>query len=149
MNKSFDRYSSLLFACIGMGFMVESRRISDSGFGSNMGPDIFPFGLGLILLLLSLGLFYETFKYRNEKQNKQTLDYKRFSIILIAGVLYGFFLEEIGYIIGTFIFLLIGFQTMQRGKWVFSILISGAFSVGVYFIFVTLLHGTLPGFPTF
>ncbi|MFC4766540.1 tripartite tricarboxylate transporter TctB family protein [Effusibacillus consociatus] len=147
MSKKFDRYTSLLFLVIGAGFMFESRKISESAYGSNVGPDIFPFGLGLILVLLSLRLFYETFRYKETEREKISLDYKRFLIILAAAVLYGFFLEDIGYVIGTFLFLLVGFQTMERGKWISSILVSGLFSSGVYFVFVEVLQGTLPGFP--
>ncbi|MGB8956995.1 MAG: tripartite tricarboxylate transporter TctB family protein [Tumebacillaceae bacterium] len=148
MSKSFDRYASLFFLIVGAAFMLESQKISHSAYGSNVGPDIFPFGLGLACALLSLRLFYETFKYpKQSKEAKGSLDYKRFSIILIAALFYAFFLEEIGYIIGTFIFLLIGFQTMQKGKWLSSVLISALFSYGVYFVFVKILEGTLPGWP--
>ena len=149
MNKSVDRLCSLLFACIGIGFILESRKITQSSFGGSgsVGSDIFPFGLGLILVLLSIGLFIETFKYKEQVSEKQYFNYKKFIIILVAGVLYGLFLEDIGYVIGTFLFLLIGFQTMNRGKWITSILISGVFSVGVYYLFVGVLQGNLPGFP--
>jgi len=149
VSKTFDRYCSLLFACIGAGFMVESRKISESSYGSTVGPDLFPFGLGLLLVLLSLGLFYETFRSKQQQETpKRALDYKRFFIMLAAGVLYGLLLEELGYVISTFLFLLIGFQTMERGKWLSSLLISGFFSFGIYYLFVEVLQGTLPGFPT-
>lgn len=148
MNKVFDRYTSLLFACVGAGFLLESRKISESSYGSTVGPDLFPSGLGIILVLLSLALFFQTFTYKGQESEKRSLDYKRFIVILGAGVLYGLFLEDIGYVIGTFLFLLIGFQTMERGKWVHSILISAIFSVGVYYVFVEILQGNLPGFPS-
>ena len=61
---------------------------------------------------------------------------------------YAYFLEFIGYIIGTFLFLLFAFQTLERGKWLKSILISALFSGGVYVIFVVLLEGSMPGFPS-
>lgn len=151
MSKTFDRYASLLFLIIGAAFMLESRNISDSAYGSNVGPDIFPFGLGLVFALLSLRLFYETFKYpQQETDNGEPaakLDYKRFGIILIAAVLYAFFLEEIGFIIGTFLFLLVGFQTMEKGKWLSTVIIAALFSYGVYYLFVEILQGTLPGWP--
>lgn len=147
MNKAFDRYTSLIFLVIGAGFMFESQKISETAYGSNVGPDVLPFGLGLILVLLSIRLFYETFRYKKTEGQKKSLNYKGFLIILAAAVLYCFFLEDIGYVIGTFIFLLIGFQTMERGKWLSSIVISGLFSFGVYYLFVVVLKGTLPGFP--
>jgi putative tricarboxylic transport membrane protein len=148
VSKMFDRYASFVFLLVGMGFMLESRNISESAYGSNVGPDIFPFGLGLILSLLSLRLFYETLRYRQGDQQGKTLDYKRFLIILAAAILYGFFLKDIGYVAGTFVFLLIGFQAMEKGKWGKSILIAGLFSVGIYYLFVEILKGSLPGLPS-
>lgn len=69
-------------------------------------------------------------------------------MIFAAAFLYAYFLEVIGYIIGTFLFLLFAFQTLERGKWLKSILISALFSGGVYVIFVVLLEGSMPGFPS-
>ncbi|MGO0062524.1 tripartite tricarboxylate transporter TctB family protein [Brevibacillus fluminis] len=147
MSKTFDRYASLIFLAIGILFVVGSRSISASAYGSEVGPDIFPLGLGSLLVLLSLRLFYETFRYRHVQKEKGTLDYKRFLIILAAAILYALLLEEIGYIISTFLFLTIGFQTMQKGKWLSTLLIAGAFSIGIYLIYVKLLEGSLPGLP--
>jgi putative tricarboxylic transport membrane protein len=147
VNKTFDRYGALAFLAIGAGFAFESRRISASAYGSNVGPDIFPFLLGLALILLSIRLFYETFRYRATAEEKQKLDYKRFLIILGAAVLYAYFMEDIGYVISTFVFLMIGFQTMEKGKIWASALISAIFSYGIYYLFVEVLKGTLPGFP--
>lgn len=147
MGNTFDRYASLVFLIIGLGFILESRKISASAYGSNVGPDIFPMGLGVILILLSLRLFFETRKYFSVKSKKSLLDYKRFFIILISAVLYGLLLETMGYVISTFIFLILGFQVMEKGAWGKTLLISGGFSYGVYYLFVEVLEGSLPGFP--
>ena len=127
--------------------MWESQKISKSAYGSEVGPNIFPFALGLILVILSLRLFYETFRYRNSESKKGSLDYKRFFIILSAALVYALLLEEVGYVITTFVFLIIGFQTMEKGKWGKTLLISGVFSYGVYYLFVEILKGSMPGFP--
>ncbi|WP_123039981.1 tripartite tricarboxylate transporter TctB family protein [Cohnella candidum] len=149
MNKTFDRFASVAFLAIGTLFVIESRKISESAYGSNVGPDIFPMYLGVILVLLSLRLFYETFRYRTDgKAEKEKLDYKRFSVILGAAILYAYFLEDIGYVISTFLFLVIGFQTMQKGKLWVSAVISALFTLVVYFVFVEVLKGSLPGFPS-
>jgi putative tricarboxylic transport membrane protein len=148
LSKNFDRFTSLAFLIIGIGFIYQSINISKSAYGSNVGPNIFPMGLGLILVLLSLRLLYETFQYKQGDKAKESLDYKRFGIILISAILYALFLENVGYVISTFLFLLIGFQTMEKGKWVSSLLISAVFSFGIYYVYVDILSGTLPGFPT-
>lgn len=148
VNTSFDRYSSLFFLVIGIGFIFESTRISESAYGSNVGPNIFPMGLGILLMLLSLLLFYETFRYPKKTDNTPSgLDYKRFLIIFLSAVLYGLFLDSLGYVVTTFAFLLIGFQVIKPGGLWKSIAISGAFSFGIYYLFVKILQGSLPGFP--
>ncbi|RJX37245.1 tripartite tricarboxylate transporter TctB family protein [Paenibacillus pinisoli] len=148
MNRTFDRYASIVFLLLGIGFMWQSASISATSYGSTVGPNIFPFGLGLVLVLLSIRLFYEVMKTKPNEQKKAQLDYKRFFIIFITAFLYAYFLEFIGYIIGTFVFLLVAFQTIERGKWLKSILIAGLFSISVYVIFVVLLEGSMPGFPS-
>jgi len=148
VNKRFDRYASITFLAIGIFFMAESRNISESAYGSSVGSDIFPLGLGLILVLLSIRLFYETMRAKDKGSNSEAKpDYKRFGIIFAALVAYVFLLEPIGYVISTFLFLLIGFQTLERGKTLLSVIISAAISIGVYYVYVTVLQGTLPALP--
>ncbi|MGG1639336.1 tripartite tricarboxylate transporter TctB family protein [Paenibacillus sp. NRS-1760] len=148
MNKTFDRYACIIFFLLGVGFMWQSTLISASSYGSKVGPNIVPFGLGALLVILSLRLFYEVLKFKGSSSKAGKLDYKKFLIIFASAFLYAFFLETIGYIIGTFLFLLISFQVLERGKWLKSILISGLFAVGVYVIFVVILEGSMPGFPS-
>jgi putative tricarboxylic transport membrane protein len=147
LNKTFDRYASIVFLLLGIGFMWQSASISSSAYGSTVGPNIFPFGLGLALVLLSIRLFYEVLKTKTANREEERLDYKRFLLIFAAAFLYAYFLEMIGYVIGTFAFLLFAFQTIERGKWLKSVIIAAAFSIGVYVVFVVLLEGSMPGFP--
>ncbi|MCR8642888.1 tripartite tricarboxylate transporter TctB family protein [Paenibacillus sp. N1-5-1-14] len=147
MNKTFDRYASIIFFLLGIGFMWKSTEISSSSYGSTVGPNILPFGLGALLVIFSIRLFYEVLKAKSESKKDEKLDIKKFLIIFVAALFYAFFLEYIGYIIGTFVFLLISFQTIERGNWLKSILIAGLFSAGVYVIFVVLLEGSMPGLP--
>lgn len=149
MSVKFDRVAGIAFLLVGLLFFIESQKISDSAYGSSVGPKIFPMGLGLILIALSIRLLYETFKYKTEEMAKEKLEYKKFFIIFGSALLYAFFLEKIGYVVSTFLFLLIAFQTLERGKIIYSIIISTVFSVGVYYLFSELLGGSLPGFPLF
>ncbi|MCG7334732.1 tripartite tricarboxylate transporter TctB family protein [Sporosarcina sp. ACRSM] len=147
MSKAFDRYTGILFLAVGAIFMVESFKLSQNAYGSAVGPNVFPMALGMVLILLSFRLVFETFRYSDTGKNKIKLDYKRFAIILAAAILYALLLETLGYVITTFLFLLVGFQTMQRGRIWVSLLVAGGFSTSVYYLFVILLKGTLPPFP--
>jgi putative tricarboxylic transport membrane protein len=147
MNKTFDRYSSMIYLVIGVFFIFESRKISESAYGSNVGSDIFPTILGAVLILLSLRLFYETFQYVDHAKGKEILDYKRFLIILTSALAYALFIESLGFILTTFLFLLISFQVMDRNNLIKSIILSACFSGSVYYLFVEVLEGSLPGLP--
>jgi putative tricarboxylic transport membrane protein len=147
MDIKFDRVASVMFLAVGVLFIIGSKQLSSSSYGSVVGPDIFPFILGIILVLLSIRLFYETIISKGEHRAKGNLEYKPFFIIFVATLAYILTLETIGYVITTFVFLFVCFQTMERSKWVSSLIISAAFSGIVYYLFVEVLKGTLPGWP--
>ncbi|MBH0330329.1 transporter [Brevibacillus brevis] len=150
MNLMFDRIGSLFFALVGALFIAESQNISSSAYGSQVGPNMFPFGLGVILILLSLRLLWETYKkgvVASTTVSQSPLRYKRFLFILAATVLYVLLLEQLGYVIASFAFLLYAFTMMGSKSIPKSAIVSLLFSVGVYVIYVHLLKGTLPGLP--
>jgi putative tricarboxylic transport membrane protein len=149
MSRKFDLYASIVFFLIGLGFVWESQKISQSVFGSNVGSNIFPAGLGAVLMLLSIKLLFEAMRMQKEEPADRRPDYLRVLLIIGAATVYGFYLEIIGYVIGTFMFLLFAFQVIERGKWLASILVSAGFTGVVYYAFVHLLQGTLPGWPVF
>ncbi|GED27173.1 hypothetical protein BAG01nite_32750 [Brevibacillus agri] len=150
MNARFDRYGSIAFALVGAFFITESQHISTSAYGSQVGPNMFPFGLGILLVLLSLRLFWETFQAKNRAvaEAPEKLLYKRFLLMLVATVLYVLLLEPIGYVIATALFLYVTFLVMGSKSQLQSAVVSLLFSVGVYVVYVQLLKGTLPGLPT-
>jgi putative tricarboxylic transport membrane protein len=143
----FDRFAAVAFLAVGVLFMIGSRNLSSSSYGSSVGPDLFPFVLGLVLAALSIRLFYEAYRSKRQESSKEKLEYKPFIIILLSTLIYILTLETIGYVITTFLFLFVCFQTMERSKWVTSLIISAGFSGIVYFLFVNVLKGTLPGWP--
>jgi putative tricarboxylic transport membrane protein len=147
MALKFDYIASVLFLAVGVLFIIGSRQLESSSYGSAVGPDIFPLILGGALILLSIRLFYETFITKNQQETKEKLQYKPFLIIFAATLFYILTLETIGYVITTFLFLFVCFQTMERSKVILSLIISACFSGLVYFLYVEILKGTLPGWP--
>ncbi|MGD2195815.1 tripartite tricarboxylate transporter TctB family protein [Lysinibacillus fusiformis] len=158
MNYTFDKTFSIILLAVSILFIFQATQISDSAYGSTVGPKIFPLGLGIILGLLSLQLFYESWKNAVRERitggptapsKTSSTELKKFLIIFGSAIAYVFFLEKIGYVITTFLFLCISFQTMERAKLIYSIIIATGFSLGVYYLFTSLLGGSLPSFPTF
>ncbi|PLR85677.1 tripartite tricarboxylate transporter TctB family protein [Bacillus sp. V33-4] len=147
MELKFDRVAAILFLAVGVLFMIGSRGIASSAYGSVVGPDIFPFFLGLLLVLLSIRLFFEAKGTASHAEKQEKREYKPFLIILTATLLYILTLETIGYVITTFLFLFVCCQTMERTKVISSLIISACFSGLVYYLYVEVLKGTLPGWP--
>ena len=147
-NRVFDRYVSIVLIATGTFFIVESLQISQSTYGSSVGPNIFPTVLGAALVLLSFLLFFQTLKSKEHNEEKEERDYKKFLLTLAMAIFYAMTIEWLGYVISTFVFLLAGFQIMQRGKLLYSIVISALFSAVVYYVYVEVLQGTLQGFPS-
>ncbi|UFJ42559.1 tripartite tricarboxylate transporter TctB family protein [Brevibacillus humidisoli] len=147
MNKRFDRYVSIVFVLIGTFFIVESRNISASAYGSEVGPNLFPMGLGILLILISFRLWMETARRREEDRPSAPVHHKRLLSFVVITILYALTLEQLGYIISTFLFLFIGFLLMNKDKWWKSALIACCFSLVVYYAYVEGLKGTLPGWP--
>ncbi len=149
LNKTFDRYFSIVLVGISAVFIFESSKMLQGSFGSTIGPGMLPLVLAIIMVLLSLLNFYQTFRVKYpDGENTEKLQYKRFLIFLVAAFLYCLLLEPLGYVISTFLFLLVGFQVMEKGKIWVSLIISGAISYGVFYLYVGIMKGTLPGFPT-
>lgn len=122
MSYTFDITSSIILLALSILFIFQATQISDSAYGSTVGPKIFSLGLGIILGLLSLQLFYESWKKAvrelvtggsTTSSKIASTELKKFLIILGSALAYVFFLEKIGYIITTFLFLCISFQTME------------------------------------
>ncbi|MFJ7970236.1 tripartite tricarboxylate transporter TctB family protein [Psychrobacillus sp. NPDC096389] len=147
MTRKVDRYVSIVLIIIGIFIVYESSKISSMALGSSVGPRTFPLGLGVLIILLSLRLLYESFKKEYVDIDNSSWNFKKFFLFLALLIIYIVVFEKIGFVVSTFIFLFVAFQIMKKGKIIYSFLISFAFSFGIYYMYVEVLRGTLPGFP--
>jgi putative tricarboxylic transport membrane protein len=147
LPKTFDTIAGCVFLIVGVFFITASMGISKSSYGSNVGPNIFPLGLGAVLVFLSLIVIY---KARGDKASPQEIprrNYRRFALVLSATLAYILLFEPLGYVISTFIYLTLVFQAMERKELLTAILIAVFFALAVYAVYVIVLQGTLPPFP--
>ena len=144
--STFDRYASVVFLALGIAVFVYIRNLEISTAGSFIGPKEFPTLLSLILIGLSAANLFAALRSKTPSKAKK-LEYKKFLIIFVALVLYALLLEPIGYVISTFLFLMVGFQTMEKGGYVKSALIAAALAGGVYYLYVEVAMGVLPPLP--
>lgn len=146
MVSTFDRYASVVFAAIGIAVFMYIQNIEIATAGSAIGPKELPAFLSVILIILSLANLYNAIKSKKPAKQEK-LEYKKFLIIFIALVLYAIVIEPLGYVISTFLFLMVGFQTMEKGGYLKSALIAAAFAGGIYYLYVEIALGVLPPLP--
>ena len=141
----FDRYASIIFIVMGIALFFYSQTLTTS-IESHIGPKELPMFLSIALVFTGILNLISALRAKSEKKGK-ALEYKKFLIILGALLLYVNLLEIIGYVISTFLFLMVAFQTMEKGKILTSAIISAAFAGGIYYLYVEVAMGTLPGLP--
>ena len=150
MSRRFDLGAALVFFIIGTAFMLGSRQLSGAVYGSSISSGTFPMVFGWLLMGLSALSVFETLKKSNVAGGEsEPLFLKRFAIIAVACLAYVLLLEPLGYVISTFMFLLVSFQAMHKGDMWKSVVIAAGFSLGIVILFVYILKGSLPAWPSF
>ena len=141
----FDRYASVFFLVLGVSIFFYSQTLTVSTGGA-IGPKELPLFLSVALMIMSaLNLMFAL--RAKPVAGKAGLEHRKFLVILGLLVAYIFLLEPVGYVISTFVFLVAAFQTMERGNLWKSVVIAAAFAGGVYYIYVNVALGVLPGLP--
>jgi putative tricarboxylic transport membrane protein len=143
---------SLLFFVLGLVYTTATVMLPDASIGRAYEPKIFPFMLGFILLVLSLGLIARELKEVRGKNEKESAPpfYKEsgFNKILMTcvfAVLYALIFNKAGYVISTIIFLeleLILFNGKEN--WKVNTAVALVFSLFIYIIFSKVLGVFLP-----
>lgn len=155
MSRRFDTIFSTVLFVFGLAFVLFSSELSANVIGGSITPATFPRVFGCILMLLSVILLIETLKkpmFENsldDIDNTNSIQYKRFLIILVNMAVYILAIESLGFIISSFLFLLVSFQVMERKDLMKSVVIAGGFSLVIYFVFIRLLEASIPAWPAF
>ncbi len=131
---------------VSAGTVFLSSKLPFGGFATP-GAGFLPFSVGVLMFLLSLILFIQSFSSKEEERRKALWakgGTGRVLLILLSLVLYGLFLEKLGFILTTF--LLMGFLLLAIGKVRKSVvvLLSLISSLGCYGVFQVWLNVQLP-----
>ncbi len=143
------KLEGFIWIVIGITLCIGSLKV---GLGKldRPGPGFLPFLTGAILGLLGLILtFYRTFLEKQKKTEENVeISIKNFGknrlYSLIALFIYAFFLEPLGFFVGSFLFLFFLFKILDPRKWFIPILISVITVILSYFLFSVWLRISLP-----
>jgi putative tricarboxylic transport membrane protein len=148
--RKYNFLSGLFLMILSVGTCFIAHRL---GLGNihNPGPGLIPFGVAVILLLMSLGLilrsFFEAIKGPQKKEVFKGVDWKRVVLVLGSLLGYGIAFNFLGFPICTFLLMILLLGVVGRLKWWLTLFISLFTVLCTYLIFVVWLECPFPKGP--
>jgi putative tricarboxylic transport membrane protein len=141
--KKPDYKSGIFFLILGLGVCFFSWKI---GLGSpaKPGPGFMPFLAGLLLAALSFVLSVQVLFSWTMPNWETKIQWKNILSVLAAMVAYGLLLDEIGFVLVTFAFVVLLMKVIEPQSWKRAILGGAISSLASYLLFETLLKSQLP-----
>lgn len=156
VTPNWDAFTGLFAMGFALIYGYMSYSMPRAAFGNPMDPIYFPLGVSAVALLIGILLLVKSnfqasvlaFKNLISEDAVRKADRRRILYTCIISVGYALVFEHLGYIISTFLFM-VSMLTITSGTkpWVKNIIIALLFSVGVFFVFNTLLSISLPPLP--
>ena len=146
MKKTRIIASNVALFWIALGILV-CYGATRLGLGSvtEPGSGFIFFWLGLILVILSLVVLAEPLRSSEHIVSKtQEINWVKIALVLLALVLYAFFLERLGFVLTTFALLCFLLSWIERTNWVRSLGVASAAALGSFAIFELWLKIRLP-----
>jgi putative tricarboxylic transport membrane protein len=146
--KRYHLGGALFLFAFGGLVCFEARKL-EVGKIFKPGPGFFPFWLGAALILVS-GMLIIQFAGDRRKESDEfkglwrNLAWEKILFVLIALLLYAFFLESLGYMISTALLMLFLFRAVEPQRWTVVILGSFITSLFTYVLFKVWLQVQLP-----
>jgi putative tricarboxylic transport membrane protein len=124
---------------------VESWSLKVGGL-HNPGPGFLPFYTAILLGLLALISLLQTLKESEGPASEiwGGIQFGKLAILLGALFLYVFLLDWLGFLLGTFLLLLVLFRIIEPYSWKIVLFSSLLTTAATYFFFVILLESRLP-----
>ena len=112
------------------------------------GPGFITFFAGVILIVLSLALFFSNFRHQADRSSLRSLwaglETGKIFYVLLLLVAYVFFLKPVGFLITTFLLLFLLFRVKGSYRVKTVLLISLLVTAGSYLVFEIWLKAQLP-----
>lgn len=138
-----NRVWGVLICGIAVFYLIEGFALPPAAIGDPLGPLTFPTILGVSLVACGV--------YLAARPGPRTThpilvrhSFQQVLILFALLILYSASISWMGYLISTFLFVLIGAFLMGERSWGKGILISAVFSTAIFFLFVRVLTIPLP-----
>jgi len=144
-KKDADLWTSL-FLMVLSGSAIREAIDLEVGNPNNPGSGFMIFGASAVLGLLALHRFIKSLGSSKQKQGAaaEGIHWGRIVSVVVANALYILFLQTLGYLVCTFLFLSFCFQVLERGRWTTRIIGAALTAFLTHFFFARLLQLNLP-----
>ena len=146
--KTGELFSSLLLILFGALFCRSSLHIGIGSIGAP-GPGLIPFGTGGLLILFSLGTIVEVIVTKRAEAGNSAVLFsgRRWGVILavLASLFaYALVLNFLGFLLATFLVLIILFKIPERQSWKGAVGMAALTTACTYALFAYALQSSLP-----
>ncbi len=145
--RNTDQTSSLFWLVVAIGIVFLSRKYGVGTF-HEPGPGFITFFAGLILIVLSLALFFSNFRDQAERNTLGNLwaglEFGKVLYVLLLLVAYVIFLKPVGFLITTFLLLVLLFRVKGSYRLKTLLLMSLLVTAGSYLVFEIWLQAQFP-----
>ena len=139
-------YCNLFWLLFSLVICVESYRLK-LGAVNNPGPGFFPFGAGVVMLILSLVALFQSRARREKKEStmpQEPIRWWNIVIILAAITVYAFSLEKIGFLINTFLFICLMLKVVEPQSWKTAIIGALITTIAANLVFNVIFRAQIP-----
>lgn len=144
--KTMDRKVGLVIMGIAVLYLILSFQLPQFPY-TEVDADVLPKGLGFLFFGLGALLFIQNKPETEEEKKKRYINKTDLMLLLAtlaALLVYVFFLEILGFIISTIVFLSLTMRMYEYKNWTRNIIVSVAFTFFLYFTFNYVLKIYLP-----
>jgi putative tricarboxylic transport membrane protein len=144
--KKYDLISGFFFLLFAFLICFLSARLP-LGSWRHPGAGLFPLLIGIILGLLSAIASFRAYQSKSHESKKPLVSEgkgKNLVVVLSALFVYAICLESLGFLISSFLVLIILFRGVEPQRWTVSVLGSALISFMSYVIFELWLKARLP-----
>ena len=154
-----DRIASVVAAAFSLAYLVGAFLIPVPPLKQQLGPDAFPKGIGVAMLILSAIYVFQQLRggvkedeeraamIGAEERIQSKVNLKRIGFILVLMAFYAFVFERLGYAISTFVVFMAGVLYLDRRHLVRDGIIAVIASFVLYYVFTSVLRVQLPAGP--
>jgi putative tricarboxylic transport membrane protein len=144
--KRLDRWSSLVWAALAVGIVIESLRLNLGQWGQP-GPGLHPFLAGLVMGSLSLVVFIQSFLNDGAGEKKgwwQGVRWGKVLFMISALIVYTFLMDVLGFVIATFLLVAALLKIIEPQGWAISLGGGAVMAIALYVVFAVWLQVYLP-----